>query len=324
MLKKCLFLAIPLMFALSSQGLCEESRTDVSLRFSEHEGFSRLVFEAENESLIKDAAVAALKNQIRVQFPAPFNLNAKGRHGLDVSRHGQTVAVNLPVPFKIKVARLSSPPRLSIDILSETTDQKSGQGGAGSPETTKNLRIVIDPGHGGYDAGIISGDLKEKDIALSLSRGIEALLIKKNKTVFSTRKTDQSLSIFDRALFANRKSPDIFISVHVSGGNNFVIYNAPLERMRPDAPAAEAYDLMHRQRRYAEKSRALAESIGKAIKDEFKADVIYREMALPLLNSVGGAAIMIEMPDSFKGAGALQAGLPEAILKGMDVYASRQ
>lgn len=190
-------------------------------------------------------------------------------------------------------------------------------------DTLSDLRIVLDAGHGGYDPGIISGDIREKDVTLSVVREIEAALVKKKKTASLVRKSDQFLSITDRALFANRKSPDIFISIHLSSSDAFVIYTSVMESDNSSLPVNKIYSIMYRQRGYTVKSKALTDGVGNAIKHEFKTDAVYRAMSLPLLNSIGAAAIMIELPDAAVRDAASRAKLVEAVLKGIISYAGR-
>ncbi|MBA3061165.1 MAG: N-acetylmuramoyl-L-alanine amidase, partial [Nitrospirae bacterium] len=180
---------------------------------------------------------------------------------------------------------------------------------------------VIDPGHGGYDFGIAGDDLKEKDIVLSVAREIESLLTKKGKKVFLTRRSDQFMSIKDRAVFTNQKFAEIFVSIHVSSGEGFALYVPNISDTGYD-PAVALYALSLRQQRYLQKSMALAEGISKAIKEEFNLNVIQREMPLPILNSAAAPAVLIEIP-SFKVMNYDQktrARLAEAIIKGFSYY----
>lgn len=304
-------------------GYAVEGKTEVLLRFSKHEGFNRIAFEAPDESFIKNTVVTSTQNQIKVRFPSELNLKAQGKLEIDASLKERTYTINLNNPFKIKVLQLSAPPRLSIDILMPTKEEggKSiGIEGATIP-AIPNIRIVLDPGHGGYDLGILSGEMREKDITLSIARTMESLLIKRNRAVFLTRKADQFLSITDRALFANQKSPDVFVSIHLSLSDNFIVYTSPVEAGSDSAN--EIYGLMFRQRRYAEKSKALAEGMGKAIKDDFKKDIIYRKMDLPLLASVGAASVMVEIPRTIVSDQAIRTKLSETLLKGIAFYANQ-
>lgn len=84
--------------------------------------------------------------------------------------------------------------------------------------------VVIDPGHGGKDAGAVSKDKKtyEKNLVLTISK----LIGDKIKAeygdavqVFYTRSTDVFVPLGDRADFANKKHADLFISVHINSNN---------------------------------------------------------------------------------------------------------
>lgn len=297
---------------------------DVSLRFSKHEGISRIVFETADEAFIRNSSVTAEKNQIKVLFPSSLNLKAQGNVDLETSLKGTLYSITVNSPFRLKVLKLSSPPRLSVDIMVAAKDEgrKPAAVEATGPVITSNIRVVLDPGHGGYEVGIVSGDLREKDITFSLARSVEAALLKKNKTVFLTRKADQFLSITDRAIFANQKAPDVFISIHLSMTDNFVIYTSAAEPASPDA-AGELYGLMSRQRRFTEKSRALAEGLGNVLKEEFKRDIIFRKMDLPLLASVGAASVMVELPVTVASDQSVKTKIAESLLKGIASYAGQ-
>ncbi|HXX58834.1 MAG TPA: N-acetylmuramoyl-L-alanine amidase [Thermodesulfovibrionales bacterium] len=298
---------------------------EVSVRSSRNEGVSRIVFEAPDESFIKNAVVTPLQSQIKIQFPSNFTIKTEGTIDLDTSLKGRNYLINVTAPFKMKILRLSGPPRLSIDIMTVTKEEerKPIPAEVQPAEKFPGYRIVLDAGHGGYDLGIISGDLREKDITLSAVREIEAALVKKKRPVSLTRRADQFLSLTDRALSAGQKSPDIFLSLHLSLSDSFVIYTSFFEPEGMEPSPADYYHLMSVQRRYLERSKTLAEMLGKAIKDEFKTEIIFREMSLPLLNSVAAPAVLIELPKTILYDNAVRARLSDAILKGIALYAAR-
>ncbi len=77
--------------------------------------------------------------------------------------------------------------------------------------------IVIDPGHGGRDPGAISATgIREKDIALSISKRLKSYLQKEGINVILTRRSDRFISLWRRAQIANEKKADFFISVHAN------------------------------------------------------------------------------------------------------------
>jgi len=94
-----------------------------------------------------------------------------------------------------------------------------------------NKLIVIDPGHGGEDPGVLgTTGVHEKDIVLSVSKKLAAVLREAGAEVVLTRDTDKELSdpevrdlytakiqdLSRRVELANNRGADIFISIHVN------------------------------------------------------------------------------------------------------------
>ncbi len=78
-----------------------------------------------------------------------------------------------------------------------------------------NIRIAIDAGHGGNEAGGIGclGD-KEKDINLSIAKYIQSELKKRGAHVIMTRSGDNYVSLKDRVEIANYGDTVVFLSIH--------------------------------------------------------------------------------------------------------------
>jgi N-acetylmuramoyl-L-alanine amidase len=77
--------------------------------------------------------------------------------------------------------------------------------------------VVLDAGHGGADPGAhASGGLSEKEITLDIARRVRALLAAGQLSVEMTRDRDSGLSLRERALFANARKGDLFVSIHVN------------------------------------------------------------------------------------------------------------
>ena len=313
-MKKSAFIAI--VFFVTAAAVFAQPKTDVNMRTSKQDGVLRLVFESE-EAFLKKANAAVSGLQLNIEFPSAFNIASRKGIDLDTSIKEIILTVNLKEPFDIKVLRLSSPARFVIDIMPKAAADIKTQ-----PDVVPAQKIyVIDPGHGGYDFGIAGDDIKEKDIVLSIAREVESLLAKKGKKVFLTRKSDQFMSIKDRAVFTSQKFAEIFVSIHVSSGEGFALYVPKISDAGYD-PAAALYSLSLRQQKYLQKSRALGDGISKAVKEEFNLNVIRREMPLPILNSAAAPAVLIEIP-SFKVMNYDQktrARLAEAIIKGFSYY----
>jgi len=98
-----------------------------------------------------------------------------------------------------------------------------------------NRLIVIDPGHGGEDPGVLgTTGVHEKDIVLSVSKKLAAILREAGAEAVLTRDSDRDLSdsnvkdlysakiqdLSRRVELANNRGADIFISIHVNSFPN--------------------------------------------------------------------------------------------------------
>lgn len=82
----------------------------------------------------------------------------------------------------------------------------------------KVTRIVIDPGHGGFDTGAIGPDgLEEKNVALDIGLRLRRLFqTRTDDQVFMTRSTDKFIPLEERTAIANADHADLFISIHAN------------------------------------------------------------------------------------------------------------
>lgn len=97
--------------------------------------------------------------------------------------------------------------------------------------------VVIDPGHGGTQAGASSPDgLVEKNISLALARRVKGALERELKaTVVLTREQDSLVLLPERVTLANRRKPDAFVSIHAN--------SMPTQRQRLLHEGIETYFL---------------------------------------------------------------------------------
>lgn len=92
-----------------------------------------------------------------------------------------------------------------------------------------NLKVVIDAGHGGTDSGAVSGNIKEKDLTLMISKymlqqfrnkGIDATLIRNDDESISPReRVNRILSAY------GDNSNVIIISNHINAGGGEFTYH---------------------------------------------------------------------------------------------------
>ncbi|MBF0099715.1 MAG: N-acetylmuramoyl-L-alanine amidase [Desulfobacterales bacterium] len=83
-------------------------------------------------------------------------------------------------------------------------------------------RIVIDPGHGGFDSGAVGpSGIQEKNIVLELALLLKKILDqKKNYKTFLTRTSDYYVPLSERTTIANQYQADLFISLHINASPN--------------------------------------------------------------------------------------------------------
>jgi N-acetylmuramoyl-L-alanine amidase len=288
-----LFFIISLLIAIP---IAAQKKKVVLLKFNKQDSLLRVVFEGE-EAFINKIKVTTSSSQIRMEFPEAFDLKSQKDLPFEIIPSEKMVVINLKEKVEIKFFRLSAPARLVLDIqkkepqAEKQAEKQQGKQPEQQTPVTQTRGIVIDAGHGGYDFGITYGNINEKDISLSLARDLGAALSKKGKKVFLIRKADQYVSLSDRIHFVNQRSPDIFISLHASMSRNFILYEPTF-----DEQGSHEYSLASSQKKYAGKSKVLSDSIEKAIKDEFKDEIIRRGMPLPLLISVEAPSVFIEYP----------------------------
>jgi len=88
------------------------------------------------------------------------------------------------------------------------------------PKQYDKPRIVIDPGHGGKEPGVVAYDkdggvmLAEKECNLAISLLVYDALRAAGADVYLTRDSDASLELADRVQIANQLEADLFISIH--------------------------------------------------------------------------------------------------------------
>jgi N-acetylmuramoyl-L-alanine amidase len=76
--------------------------------------------------------------------------------------------------------------------------------------------IVIDPGHGGKDAGAIGNGVVEKEIVLQIALQLSQQLRDMGYTVYMTRTNDTFIELKERTQLANDKLADLFLSIHAN------------------------------------------------------------------------------------------------------------
>lgn len=96
------------------------------------------------------------------------------------------------------------------------------QGLVDMTNTIRVRTVVIDPGHGGHDAGAVGKQgILEKNVNLGVAKELQRYLRRESDLkVVLTRNRDEYLELADRAEIANRNAGDLFISLHCNSWFN--------------------------------------------------------------------------------------------------------
>ncbi len=81
-------------------------------------------------------------------------------------------------------------------------------------------RVVIDPGHGGYDPGARSDNLFEAAVVLDIAERLETKLLAEGVEVVMTRRGDVYVALRARTDLANRVEADLFLSIHANSSDD--------------------------------------------------------------------------------------------------------
>lgn len=197
----------------------------------------KLIIDFLNTKLTKTAAeklvqATMLPQAVRItlqQQPSFLRLSLNRKA---VSRFNYFI-LGTPNRFVLDFTPVQAPPQVSHEATSsasadagrapaastEAVQPKAAAPPAAARRTAEQIRtIVIDPGHGGKDAGTVSRrGLEEKAITLKVSLRLRDLIkTRLGKRVLMTRDRDDFIELGERAKFANANEADLFISVHVN------------------------------------------------------------------------------------------------------------
>ncbi len=196
----------------------------VELRVRSYPTYTRLVLEA--DAPIEPRLVES-DGGLTVTFP---DVSPRGWTGTRTVRDGLVATAELGEargaaalrvaferpPAARKVFRLEDPPRVVLDFQRQGAPAGAPPSGGAGPEPIQT--IMIDPGHGGHDAGAMGpSGLQEKELTLDIARRVAALLQEElGVRVVLTRPKDQFIGLRERTALANRERADLFLSIHVN------------------------------------------------------------------------------------------------------------
>ena len=200
------------------------SAVRVELRVRSYPTYTRLVLEADAPI---EPRLVETEAGLTVAFP---EVSGRGWTGTRTVRDGLVATAELGEargaaalrvtferpPATRRIFRLEDPPRVVLDFHRQPLRAGAPAPGAAGPEPLHT--IVIDPGHGGHDAGAVGpSGLQEKELSLDIARRVAALLQEElGVRVVLTRARDQFVGLRERTALANRERADLFVSIHVN------------------------------------------------------------------------------------------------------------
>jgi N-acetylmuramoyl-L-alanine amidase len=166
----------------------------------------------------------------------------------------------------------------------------------------KKHLVVIDPAHGGQEAGVkVTDKTEEKDVTLAIALALQKELAKDGLyEVVLTRDSNITVSCEDRRKHISRIKPDVLLSLHINAGfgknaEGFEIYYPGFSSM-PD-PKKQVKDVpKDAKNKYLNDSVRFAQIIQKNL------DILFprkgrglREADTPLLEGMSIAGVVVEI-----------------------------
>ena len=177
--------------------------------------------------------------------------------------------------------------------------------------------VLLDPGHGGEDPGMVFGELKEKDLTLDLARRVAARLPGSRLT----RQGDETLPL--EARLTQAQGASVLISFHLTQGTDLNLY-LPKARRSPLAQNAQALLASAPKERaallkvHAGDPRLLAQ----ALEEAFGALglVVARAEGPYALLDIPGAGVILEVGVERLRTAEGRNALAEAVARGVRAY----
>jgi N-acetylmuramoyl-L-alanine amidase len=225
-----------LIFPPATTGL-EKGLTVQGVRYFSYPAFTRIVLELEAAAPYtvnrspdgRTALLAAYEGPLVLRTPLPAvrdSIVSGLEWGEDAGR--QVIMIRLgPSAREVKDFVLRGPDRIVIDV-------EKGAAQAPPPAALdRQVVVVLDPGHGGKDAGIVTAQGQEKTVVLELAQTVKKLLQKDpHFKVVMTRDRDSYVSLDERAAAANAAGARLFVSMHAGTAGAQVFIQDPDEALQ--------------------------------------------------------------------------------------------
>jgi N-acetylmuramoyl-L-alanine amidase len=169
--------------------------------------------------------------------------------------------------------------------------------------------VVIDPGHGGSNAGAPAvGGASEKRVTLAVARLLGRELERRGLAAVLTRTRDEYLTLGERVRRANASDADLFVSLHANASIDHArrgVETYVVAREIQDAQAAHAAEAAGgpaqamlaraRARQAAAESARLARAVQKRLGEARGGDRGVRQAPYDVLDGVQVPAVLVEV-----------------------------
>jgi len=220
------FSALCLFLSISS---APQSQPTLKISAQDYEKYSRVTIQSDvplSSSVEQSDAFVFVK----IRATTPFRIQRESFQSRFIKSVGWsqgsgscTLTINTEHEnFSCDSFKVQDPPRLVIDIHPDQEQDSpinATDRNRSNPQTIDPECIVIDPGHGGLEAGAKGkfGTL-EKDLTLAIGMKLAEIVRQtRASNVVLTRDRDVDVSLEERAAIANNNKATVFISVHVNG-----------------------------------------------------------------------------------------------------------
>ena len=219
---------------------------------------------------------------------------------------------------------LSGPDRIVLDITRGAAEPSEPV----RPDVKRTI-VVIDPGHGGRDTGIVTARGQEKSRTLMLAKLLKKMISKEHPemNVMLTRGKNTYRSLDERAAMANSAAADIFLSLHASTGRDVRVYILELDTASIPRRSAQRRDFLGfeaareqqeqlwgtQQYEHAQASSVLGRKLMEQLTGSEERGPV--QAPLKLLKPVDAAAVLIEV-----GMDRNRTTVARAIVRGIGHY----
>lgn len=142
-------------------------------------------------------------SRIVVELPGPYRIDLSGQR--TGGAQSQIRVALSPVAAQDFAPRPSA--TTAMQNLPQPVDDSP-------PDPRQGLKVVLDPGHGGYDPGAEAAGETEADLVLTFARDLRAALEQRGIEVVMTRDDDHFIRLEDRMTIARTENADLFLSLH--------------------------------------------------------------------------------------------------------------